>query len=393
MRNRASYIAYYNYLLLTPFKKRVVRDYRKYCKKKKGHALLYYKTDPLTPGYINDYTHTNNWEIMEIARILNTLGFWVDVIDRSVGADLALENKYDVFIGNGCTDSSRHYPTFARKLPDAIKIFYATTANPDVHNERLRARHEAFTKRTGQKLPIKRLVHHVDIRLAMKHTDCIFSLGNSVTNNTFIQFGKDIYRIYTSTSPHLSFLKEHITRKRKNTFLFFAGNGNILKGLDLTLEAFMGLPKLELFVCTPPEEDFMAYYAPHIKNASNIHIKGPIGVKSQEFSRLTDRCGFVILPSCTEGTATSVTTCMRRGLIPVVTQEAGIDVNTFGFLLKDISVSRLQKRIKEIIAISDREFHHRIAGTLHASNAYTQHSFTESLTHALVDVLSQGHRL
>ena len=48
-------------------------------------VLLYYKTEPLyNRELVNSYEHTNNWEIIEIVRILNAYGFVVDVVDRAL---------------------------------------------------------------------------------------------------------------------------------------------------------------------------------------------------------------------------------------------------------------------------------------------------------------------
>ena len=68
-------------------KRKIIKDYRKDCHKKLGHVLLYYKTSPFVFSFFDQYTHTNNWEVLAIVKILNKLGFWVDVLDRDI--DLA----------------------------------------------------------------------------------------------------------------------------------------------------------------------------------------------------------------------------------------------------------------------------------------------------------------
>jgi len=46
----------------------------------KKRALLYYKTDIFTDDQLTKkYTHTNNWEVKEIANQLDSLGFVVDL--------------------------------------------------------------------------------------------------------------------------------------------------------------------------------------------------------------------------------------------------------------------------------------------------------------------------
>jgi hypothetical protein len=91
--------AYYKLL-----RKQIVRDLDDFCTVKNGRALLYYKTDSLVfRSVANNPSHVNHWEIIEIVRVLNRLGFVVDVIDRTVKPETIekVEDKYKVFIGIG----------------------------------------------------------------------------------------------------------------------------------------------------------------------------------------------------------------------------------------------------------------------------------------------------
>ena len=114
-------------------------------------ALLYYKTDPFwDKALVGNYIHTNNWEVLEMCRILNTQGFIVDVIDRNVN-NFIPRNIYDLFIGLGSGNSGKHFAKYAKVLTKAIKVLYATGADPVLSNKLILERYDDFYKRTGIK--------------------------------------------------------------------------------------------------------------------------------------------------------------------------------------------------------------------------------------------------
>ncbi len=382
-----------NYLSARLFKKVFVRNLHDRAQKKAGHALLYHKTDCLAPGFLDTYIHTNNWEIRATVRILNRLGYWVDVIDRRIDDAFVPPDAYDLFIGLGVDDSGRHYSRYAAALSRAIRILYATNADPAVGNANILKRQIQFQERHSTQLPATRLTKNIDLRAAMNVTDYIFSVGNDYANDTLRRYGKDLYKIYLSTAPHLTFTRQALVAKRKDHWLFFAGDGNFKKGLDLVFEAFAKIPRVHLYVCTTLEPAFRRHYQPLIKQTPNIHLEPTMRMGGARFNQLTDRCGFTILPSATEGTPTSLTSCLRRGLIPVVTREAGLDIGDFGFLLPSVAIDDLAGSIKDIAGVTDADFRRRIIAAYRNSFHYTQQAFEASFSAALLDVLQREGKI
>ncbi len=377
----------YNHLLLAAAKKTVICNIHRSGHFRRGHALLYYKTDSLTPGYWQQYQHTNNWEITEEVRILNKLGFWVDAIDRGAATNWLPADKYQLFIGIGIDGSGHHYLRLAQHVPSALKVLYAASSNPDQRNAFINQRYAEFQRRTGCTLPLFRTVEEVDTTQTAQITDQIICVGNHVTNATFSSYHRPIHKIYLSTSPKLYLDKAAYTHKQATNFLFFAGAGNILKGLDLLLETFAQLPNLNLYVCTTIEKDFLHHYQKLIDHSPNIHIENFIRINSPRFNHLTSVCAYVILPSSTEGCATSVTSCMRRGLIPVVTRQSGIDVEPYGFYIDDISIPGLSALVSRLSVTPVSSLRDHVISAFQASFQYTQQSFSHSFTQALVNIL------
>jgi glycosyltransferase involved in cell wall biosynthesis len=387
------YIKIHNYIVERAFKTTFKQNIDKHCHDSIGRALIYFKTTSLSPGYRHDYSHTNLWEVVCLTETLNQLGFVVDVVDRSCPASFLPENKYDLFIGIGTDDSGQHYLRFAKHLQKAVKILYATTSNPYHRNENIKQRFSNFEHRNNHKLPMSRLVERINFNDNMKFSDYVFCVGNDQTIATYSVFEKPTHKIWLPTAPHLTLTNASLHGKRQNNWLFFAGNGNILKGLDLVIESFARTPESSIFICTKLEDDFLKYYKPLIDRSKNIHIENFIRIKSKRFMELTRKCGFVILPSCTEGTATSVTTCMRRGLVPVVTAESGVDIQNFGYQIDDLSIDGLEHLINKLSQITNHELRKRVIGSYEASWQYTQQSYKQSISHALLQLLTHDHRL
>lgn len=379
------------------FRKKFLKDYDKYCRTKIGRALVYYKTDPLVFKQIaKDYSHTNNWEIFEITKILNKLGFVVDIIDRTINIDdLKLKDRYDIFIGAGSGDSGKYYVNICDMVPSAIKIFYALGLESNLSNQYMNRRYEYFKERhPNTNMQKRRIRSNIHIEEIMERTDFIFCVGNEFTQNSFKKFNKYIYQILLSSSPKLSSDVNQIINRNQKKFFYFGGNGNIVKGLDLTIEAFVNLPQFELYIGAPKtEEDFNKIYKPILSKVKNIHFIGFIDVDSNIYNKITSECGYVILPSSSEGCATSVTTCMRRGLIPVVTKETGVDIGNFGYHIDDIKVDKLTELIKKIANSDREEFIKKSFDTYIESFKYTQANFSFTFKNALLDILKDTNYL
>ena len=86
-------------------------------------ALLHYKTDPLfNPRLSRNYAHPNNWELMEICRLLNQAGFRVDVVDRSE-REWIPDDSYSLVISAAAGNSGQRYPFYASlKLNEATEV-------------------------------------------------------------------------------------------------------------------------------------------------------------------------------------------------------------------------------------------------------------------------------
>ena len=59
---------------------------------------------------------------------------------------------------------------------------------------------------------------------------------------------------------------------------------------------------------------------------------------------------FVIYPSASEGNSPAVITCMANGgLIPLITENADVDLDQYGIIINDLTVSSVSKALEESI--------------------------------------------
>lgn len=362
----------------------------------KKNCLLYFKTDPFANSKsIQKYSHTNLWEIVEIARILDNFGYCIDVIDRGAPKDFKLSDSYDLFIGLGAGNSGKNYATYARQLPSAYKILWAAGPDPVVSDALVRKQYDEFYDRTRFKAPYMRIISEVNFSEFLPYVDAIFCVGQneSFSFNSYKKYNKPIYAIPPAVGNDVSFSKDWLERRNLKKFVCFAGNGFICKGVDLVFEAFERMTDFELEIYGPDTEPaFFEYYGQRLKEAKNIKYKGFINISSQEFYNMCAHTGFVVFYSCSEGCATSVATCIKAGIVPIINYETSINIKDYGILMED-SPDKINNIISNCIKasrMSEDEYKERVFKTLVASQEFSQASFTLKFTKGVLDVISKN---
>ena len=138
--------------------------------------------------------------------------------------------------------------------------------------------------------------------------------------------------------------KNHdITKKH---YLWLGSYGAVHKGLDLLLDVFENREDIVLHIAGLSEEDENLLKP---KKRPNIINHGYLNIKTESFLEVVKKCSFNILPSCSEGLSTAITTGMLHGLIPVVMKNTGFNrLNNNAIFLEDFKVAYLDKEMTEI---------------------------------------------
>lgn len=348
------------------------------------NVLLSYITYPFKNDQKSqDFTsHTNRWECQQIASTWSKYGYNVDVIDWDNSTFLP-KKEYSIFIDIH-SNMERLAPILGR---DCKKILHITGAHWKFQNSAEMKRLSDLKSRRGIKLKPRR---QVPPSLGIEYADCATILGNAFTQSTFAYSGKPLYPIPLSTTVQFPYYEKDFTKIKKN-FLWFGSSGMVHKGLDLVLDAFSELPDCNLTVCGPvdQETDFKKAYFKELYRSKNIRTLGFIDVRSAKFLEVIRNTNALIYPSCSEGQAGSVITCLHAGLIPIISYESGVDVDDFGIILQKSSVEEIVESIEMLLQKPTEELQRMSKSAwLYARTHHTQEKFAECYNAFVNHILS-----
>ena len=348
-------------------------------------ALVSYITHPFrTPVSNNvEIQFSNSGLARSIVKVLNESGYVVDLVDWDDESFLPC-GQYDLFIGHG----GCNYKHIAQNLfQDTSKIYFATGIYWREFNRREHERFQALYDRKAVSLPYDRWIYYSE-EYANQNADGIICLGNNNVKDSFSKFSH-VLCLNNAAYPddHFNLTKKDYSAGRNN-FLFFAGAGNVHKGLDLLLEAF-SQTTLHLWICQDIRADFFEAYHRELLDYPNIHQVGTVGMRSTQFYDLVNECNFVILPSCAEGQPGSVIECMHQGLIPIVSRESNIDTGDFGITLNTCTIAEILQTIKAVSTYNSITCESMSMRTRQiAQNEYSAESFLRNFSNALQDIIS-----
>lgn len=356
-------------------------------KSSQGEVLLSYRIEPflLKPDEPIPNSHSNYWECLQIARTFLDLGYSVDVID--------LHNKtfhprkhYSFFIGH-----RSNFDWIAALLNgDCTKIAHLDTAHWVFNNHSTYRRKFELQQRRG--VTIKKSHRIIELNLAIENSDYAVMYGNRFTLDTYRYAQKPLFRIPISACTLFPWPENTSYGTRRSHFLWFGSEGFVHKGLDLVLEAFAETPDCHLYVCGPlqKEREFVRTYYKELHETANIHPVGWLDVDGLEFREIAGKCLGVVYPSCSEGQAGSVITCLHAGLIPIVSYESGIDVEDFGVILKDNTINAIKNAVQMVSGLPDEQLQHMTRKAWEFARAnHTREKFAEEYKKVILNIMRE----
>lgn len=347
-----------------------------------GRALLSYLPNPVREELAGkqESEFSNRGIARALPRALNEVGYEVDIVSWDTKS-FSASGPYDLLVQHGGVNY-----TSLRTLvkPSGKKIYFSTGSYWKYHNAAEKRRFDAFAKRHGTRPPYDRLVTNPEEE-ANREADGIIAIGNKLVAQTYKKFPKVLaLNLACYADPRPAIVKNHA--KTKNNFLFFAGGGSIHKGLDLTIEAFVGLDQ-HLYIMAYIEPEVMRVYEKML-DLPNIHYIGPGHFRSDEFYRVMGLCSFAILPSCSEGQPGSMVECLNEGLIPVISREVHLDIDDFGFLINRPSVNTVRRAVIEASKIDTKSVsRYSKAARRTALSRHSPERFQGALKNHLAEVL------
>lgn len=352
--------------------------------KSQKRALVSYITLPILKDLDKNIAHTNYREFIQILHVLTKLNFNIDIChyqDPNVSSSFN-DKKYDLIIGSGGPfyDACKLHPL-------AKKILYCTVSHPKSHYNNVKERVNYYFERHGLKPHFYWHNYYPDDHLSC--ADYLFFKGNDEIKKTFLHL-KNIQSFYPIISCAFKHEKSYKINRditiTKNNFLWFGSIGVIGKGLDILVDVFKKNQHLKLHIAglTDKEKSTLPEFS------SNIVDLGFVRLQSENFIQLMNSCSFIIFPSCSEGMASGVLTCMNHGLIPIITKECGIDIdNSIGYLLDDYKCETIEENILNVSQLDTVQLNKMQNNVIkHTTANYNLEIFTNQIESYLNEIIN-----
>lgn len=299
--------------------------------------ICYLETGYFTNVEIN-IKRTIIFEIFRIVKVFSELGFCIDVINCNdfQALELVADTRYHTVFGFG-----EAFYRITKQQPGAISILYMTENHPALSFAEEKKRTDYFHDRHQKIVNLNRSgKFYKPIHLETRYSHLI-ALGET---EPFKGQYRNPYTIFPTGIINKEFefkIKNHLAAR--NNFLWLGSNGAIHKGLDILMDVFGQRTDITLHVCGMSEQDKkLLPIHPH----ANIIEYGHININSAVFLKLVNDCTYIILPSCSEGFATSITTGMLHGLIPVVMRNTGFNrLAEHAIFLDDFKIEYVDKQL------------------------------------------------
>jgi len=261
-----------------------------------------------------------NGASLEIARALNDLGYVVDMVSF-YDKEFRPSRDYDLFVGHG----SYNFRQIAEALaPTTPKVYYATGSYWRFFVQETEERYTRFcssNRLSREEVGSRRDPLDQDYNLSI--VDLLICMGEK-TAATFASAAKRIAPI--NNAAYLDDSLSGLSRDWENAskhFLYYGGTGNIVKGLDLLIEAFAQEPECHLHLYTPLEDEILRAYRREL-SSPNIHYANHLRFSKKRFRQLIQSCAFSVQCGFTTGQTTSMIASMGYGLVPVMNRDASI---------------------------------------------------------------------
>lgn len=313
-------------------------------------VLLIYITKIFKTDFNSEIRHPNLLHSIQMLAVLIKKGYAIDVFHtKGVNSLKYMQKCYDYIIGFG--------PVYEKAIVSGIKglpILFLTENDPRSVKGKYFDRIEYYKQRRNDGL-YKKSKSRESFYSEKQLTLSKLCIGMSSSYNLLKI--RELCHIYQINANGLQ-NKNHVFNPgnsvaNRNRFVWFGSNGCIHKGLDILVDVFASLPEYELSIYGLPQDEL-----PIIKKQMTANIKyfGSVDVYSQRFiDEVVNRNCFAILPSCSEGMNTGIATCMRHGLIPIVSKETGFEPKECIIELEDYHVDYLREKLLSLKKLKDDE--------------------------------------
>jgi glycosyltransferase involved in cell wall biosynthesis len=311
-------------------------------------ALLMYLSPPLRwkkadPRF---HWHENQRQSAELARVLQSEGFSVDVADFRDSSFIP-EKHYDLFIGHPGLNARRIMPLLSADR----KICLEPGQYGPEADRKIEMRFQIMCKHRG--VTIKPELHNGNELQDYLQYDAVACFGNAVTAESYASIPVPVFTFPNYPNRQIQYFHRDFSAA-KSRFLYIAAGHHVRKGLDLLLEVFATRPEVDLFICGKVPEWMRHVFKAELEK-KNIHRLGTVDLSSRQFSKLAEQCAFYISPTCAEGMQGGALNAMASGMIPVLHRQAGIDLPPGGIEIEENTVEHVAKAVEAALSIPEKK--------------------------------------
>jgi hypothetical protein len=293
------------------------------------------------------FYHTNRIEAELLCQIPHEMGFQVDLVNFN-DDKFELTDNYDLLIGfgNAIDELIMQFPTKPFPL-----ILYRNGFDGVFSDRIVNVRLSDFYSKYGSIPIVSSNIYPLGHRTQIWFADVLIALGNDVVAETFREntLGKiHSVDLFYFDVGHIDLEKKDFERA-KNNFLWFGSLGALWKGLDITLEYFMLHPEVQLYIAGfNPKETVFRQSMHTFFELPNVHVLNFVKMESPEFFELLYTCSAAIFPTSGEGGGGAMLNlCAAGGLIPIVTENIGLDFDDQEYIIKEFTVESVHNTIQQ----------------------------------------------
>lgn len=312
------------------------------CRNDQKRALLCYLPYSFFYNWESAYLgRTQPFEIMKIVKVFSEFGYAVDIIGCNdlKAVEIIKDRNYNVIFGFG-----ESFFKLTNLYPNVSSILLMTENTPEFSFKQEKDRMDYFFLRHGRKLKLARSGKFYKIKHLEKKYSHVITMGETELLKDKYSNPSFIFPTGLINARYVFSNKDHL--QARHNYLWFGSTGAIHKGLDILIDVFSKRDDVILHICGLNKEEKKIL---KFKGRSNMFDYGRIDVNSGAYLQLVNKCSYIILPSCSEGFSTSVTTGMLHGLIPVVIRNTGFNrAGDHAIFLEDYKLEYVNNKLNEL---------------------------------------------
>lgn len=239
------------------------------------------------------------------------------------------------------------------------------------------------------------LLNFIEGEKGINAADFILCIGNNTSYYSYIKHGVPRNKIKTfnyGIDSIWSGKSQSILPKQEKRFVYVASEIGLRKGFDIIYSLFTNPLILEkefhIDIIGLPTNNYYKRKVEKLEHLlkEKVDYHGWIDSSSKEYWKIINSNDLVILPSLEEGQAGSVLDAINFGVIPIISQNTGIDFSPLGQLEPKINSNYNKDIILNSLKLSDKEIFNLKNKTLEYYLEYHS-SYIENLEDAIQDCI------